>query len=334
MKKALRIILVIAVAGGIAWKLYDDHDKRQQTPTGVIQATGTIEVTKVDISSKVPGRIERLAVAESDPIQKGQVVVVLEQSDVQANLVQNRMIVARAETTAKDMEAGSRTQEIAEAKAAVDKAESDLDRARKDWQRFRQLNEKGIVPAMELDRSKNIMDSADSQLKRAKQQLSLLKEGVRPLQIKAAKEEAQRARAAVTLVKTQVDDRTIRAPLDGTVLSKYLEEGEAVSAGAPILTAADLSRPWIRVYVPENEVGKIKLGHQARVYVDSAPGKPFPGKVIQINDEAEFTPKNIQTKKERVNLVFGIKIALENPDGFLKPGMPADAEIVVAAGDK
>lgn len=329
MKKAVKLIIILAVLGGISWKLYYDHAARQNEPKNVIRATGTIEVTKVEISSKVPGRIEKLAVAESDMVKKGQVMVVLDQADIQADLLQSEVVVAKADTSASDLEAGSRSQEIAEAGSAVDKAESDMEKAQKDWRRYQQLYERGIVPASELDRTKNILDASESQLKRAREQLGLLREGARPLQIKVAREEAKRARAAVKAVRTRVADRTIRAPLDGTVLSKYVEEGEIVAAGVPILTAADLGRPWIRVYVPEDEVGRVKLGQSARIYVDSAPGKAFSGKVTQINDEAEFTPKNIQTRRERVNLVFGVKIALENPAGFLKPGMPADAEIVV-----
>lgn len=329
MKKALRLVILIVIAGGIGWKLYDDHQKRQQVPTGVIQATGTIEVTKVDISSKVSGRVEHLRVNESDLVKRGQVLVILDQADIRADLVQNEVIVAKADTAAKDLAAGAREQEIADARAALDKARSDRERAVKDLQRYTQLYERGALPAIDLDRAKNAVDAAESQQKRATVQLSLLQEGVRPLQIKVAQEEAQRARAAVKMVKTRVEDRTIRAPLDGTILSKFVEEGETVGAGSPLLTAADLGHPWIRVYVPEEEIGRVKLGQNARVYVDSMPGRAFPGKVVQINDEAEFTPKNIQTRKERVNLVFGVKIALENPEGTLKPGMPADAEIVV-----
>lgn len=329
MKISLRLIIIIAVLGGIGWKLYHDHQRRQQAPIGVIQATGTIEVTKVDISSKVPGRVEHLTVNESDQVRKGQIIVLLDQAEVRADLAQNEVIVAKADTAAKDLAAGARKQELADAGAALDKARSDRERAAKDLQRYEQLYERGVLPAIELDRAKNTVDAAESQLKRAGEQLSLLREGTRPLQIKVAQEEAQRARAAVKAVKTRIEDRAIQAPLDGTILTKYVEEGETVAAGSPLLTAADLGHPWIRVYVPEEEIGRVKLGQDARVYVDSAPGKAFPGKVVQINDEAEFTPKNIQTRKERVNLVFGVKIALENPEGTLKPGMPADAEIVV-----
>jgi HlyD family secretion protein len=119
----------------------------------------------------------------------------------------------------------------------------------------------------------------------------------------------------------------IRAPLSGLVLHKHLEAGEMASPGVPIVTLVDPEDVWLRAFVPETEVGRLRIGQPASITVDAYPERRFKGVVSEIASEAEFTPRNVQTRKERVNLVFRIKIAAKNPDGVLKPGLPADAEI-------
>jgi membrane fusion protein YbhG len=129
------------------------------------------------------------------------------------------------------------------------------------------------------------------------------------------------------MAKSRLKEAVVLAPINGVVLRKNLEVGETANPGASILTLMNPSEVWVRAYVAEEEVGRIKVGESARVSVDAYPGRSFAGHVSEISSEAEFTPRNVQTKKERVNLVFRIKILLDNPQGILKPGMPADAHI-------
>ena len=136
-------------------------------------------------------------------------------------------------------------------------------------------------------------------------------------------------KAAVENAKVQLIYCSIYSPINGTVLDTNLEVGEMAFPGTSILTLADLTRPWMYVYVNEVKLGHVKLGQKAMISVDSFPDKKFSGKVIAISNKAEFTPKTIQTKEERVKLVFAVKIAIDNPDMSLKPGMPADAEIMI-----
>jgi len=124
-----------------------------------------------------------------------------------------------------------------------------------------------------------------------------------------------------------ISAETVVSPIDGLVLRKNLEVGETANPGVSILTLMNPREVWVRAYVPEEEIGRIKVGDTARVGVDAYPGRAFSGRVSEISSEAEFTPKNVQTRKERVHLVFRIKVMLDNPEGILKPGMPADAEI-------
>jgi HlyD family secretion protein len=135
------------------------------------------------------------------------------------------------------------------------------------------------------------------------------------------------AAANVRRLESQVAELKVFAPLAATVLTKAVEAGEVVAAGKPLVLLGDLDHPWIKIYVPETQLGKVKLGAPARVLVDSFPNQPFQGTVTWISDQAEFTPKNVQTAEERVNLVYAVKITIQNAERRLKAGMPADAEL-------
>jgi HlyD family secretion protein len=140
----------------------------------------------------------------------------------------------------------------------------------------------------------------------------------------------KQARAALHLAEERLADTTIYAPIAGVILTKNLEAGEIVSAGTPVYTIGDLAHPWVTVYVKEDKLGLVKLQQTARVAVDSYPDKTYSGTVTSIASEAEFSPKNVQTKEERVNLVFAVEVSVENPNGELKPGMPADVTILLS----
>ncbi|MCX7919351.1 MAG: efflux RND transporter periplasmic adaptor subunit [bacterium] len=269
---------------------------------------------------------------------------------------QARANVAAAKSNWENMVAGPRPQEIDAAKAALSQAEANLAQASKDWERMQSLFADGAISAQQRDAAKTAFESAVSYRDAAKAQLDLLLAGYRPQQVETAKQQyeyaqkqldlllagsrpeaiaaararVKQAQATLEQVQVQYENTVIRSPLKGFVIVVNKEVGELVNVGSPIVTIADLDNVWLRIYVPESDIGKIKLGQDAIISVDSFPNKKFPGKVSEIANQAEFTPKNIQTKKERVNLVFGVKIRLLNPDYLLKPGMPADAEIIIA----
>ena len=162
--------------------------------------------------------------------------------------------------------------------------------------------------------------------------MQLLKAGPRPHAVAAAQAQVTQSEAAITLAHARLAEATITAPIDGVVLRKNLENGETANPGVSIVTLLDLKELWLRAYVPETDIGRVRVGQPATITVDAYPGRGFPGAITEISSEAEFTPKNVQTKKERVNLVFRLKIVAKNPDGVLKPGMPADAVLHGAGG--
>lgn len=205
--------------------------------------------------------------------------------------------------------AGSRPEQVEAARAEVRQARDRL-----------RLLEAGPRP--------NQVEAAQAEAEAARDRLALLEAGPRPDQVDAARAQVAEAEAALIQARARLADTRIEAPMDGVVLRRNLEPGATATPGTPMLTLVDLQSLWLRAYIPEAELGRVRLGQRARITVDAFPREPFEGRVSEIGSEAEFTPRNVQTQKERVNLVFRVKIAVVNPDGRLKPGMPADAVIV------
>ncbi|MCR4413903.1 MAG: efflux RND transporter periplasmic adaptor subunit [Thermoguttaceae bacterium] len=252
-------------------------------------------------------------------------------------------------------EKGSRPQEIRVAESAVQSALTEKIRLEAELARAEKLYQSHIISQETYDRQKAAFDVAAAQLVEAQQRLELAREGPRAeekdqarrayLQAKAqfdlavagprretiaqAAAKVAQAKAALELAETRLSYATIVAPFAGVVLSKNVEPGEYVAPGTPVVTLGDLSRPWLRAYIDAEDLERVKYGQEARVTTDGRPGKVYQGRVGFIASEAEFTPKNVQTEKERTKLVYRIKIYVENPELELKRGMPADAEIVV-----
>jgi HlyD family secretion protein len=260
-------------------------------------------------------------------VTTGQLLVRLDDSEQAADLRRQEAAVRTAQSTLNDLLAGARRQELEDAQAALQSATATREWTERDYRRAEALSRQALIAAQEVDRARQAFEVAVAQEKSARQKLLLLEAGSRPDQIEAARGQLAQARDALTMARVRLREMTIFSPVDGVVLRKNLEVGEMASPGVPILTLMKPSEIWVRAYVPEEEIGRIKVGDPARIAVDAFPARRFPGRIIEIASEAEFTPRNVQTRKERVNLVFRIKIAVDNPEGILKPGMPADADI-------
>ena len=262
---------------------------------------------------------------------------------------------ARADAQLSDLLAGSRQQEIEQARANLRTAQATREWTERDLRRAQELYGKELVAAQEVDRARQAFEvaaasevsarerldlvalgprehevaAARADLRATRERVQLLKAGPRPDAVEAARAQVAQAEAAITLARARLAEATIAAPIDGVVLRKNLEAGETANPGVPIVTLLDTRDLWLRAYVPETEIGRVRVGQSATITVDAYPGRGFSGVISEISSEAEFTPKNVQTKKERVNLVFRVKIAAKNTDGVLKPGMPADAVLHV-----
>lgn len=268
-----------------------------------------------------------------------------------------RAEAAMAQTQARlaELEAGSRTQDINAARAAVEAATAEQVRAETDYLRLKRLFAQNVVPQRDLDAAEAAYRKTSALVAEARERLRLVEEGPRREQIasaRAATEEAgawrdqvlhgprletieqaraelTRAQEALGLAETRLGYAELRSPVSGVVLSEHVEAGEYVSPGAPVVTVGDLDMVWLRGYLDETDLGRVRIGQRVVVKTDGRPGKAYEGVLAFIASEAEFTPKSVQTDKERVKLVYRVKIDIPNPDGELKPGMPADAYIRV-----
>lgn len=319
--KIIVLIVILAIAlGATGYKLYH----RQAAG---ITATGTIEVTRADITSKVSGYITKMQLKEGDAVQAGQVVLQIARPDLTAQLLRDEAALTKAQIQLRDLEKGARSQELSQASAAVGSAQSVFEKAEADLTRYQTLYEQGAVATQQLDNARSSYEVAYQSLVSAKANLALVSEGNRPDTIEAQRVEVERNKAIVDTSHTQINDTVIRSPLDGLVLTKNFEDGEYVNAGTAIATIGNMKDCWVKIYVSSTQLGQIKVGQQTDVMIDSFPDKVFRGTIKEISQNAEFTPRQSITQRERANLVFAVKVQIDNAEDMLKPGMPADVVI-------
>ena len=292
---------------------------------GDITASGVIECTEINIATKVPGILREVLPREGDLLDSGQVVAVIDHSDLdwQKSQAEAQLRIARANLQLALN--GPQREDIAQAEAAEQQASLALEAARLDLERVSQLAATGTAPQKQLDDARTRARSAEAAQAMARATLAKLRAGTRSEQIAAARAQVEQAEAALSAVSQRIADCVVRSPRKGYVTQRIAEPGEMVPSGGTIVTLSELDPVWLKVYLTEVELAKVRLGGTAEVTLDGEPDHPRSGTVSWISPKAEFTPKNVQTKEDRVKLVFAVKISLQNPDGFFKPGLPADA---------
>lgn len=301
--------------------------QRKPQESGTLKVSGAIEVTSVALSFKIGGRMTERLVDEGQIVTAGQLIARLEDDELKQERNSRAADERASKAVVADLEAGSRREEIAQGEAALARIKADTERLSKDAMRAEALFKREVIPQKELDAARAGRDASAAALREAEQRLKLLKSGPRPDAVRQAQARAEGAAAGKALAETRLSQSVLTSPLTGLVLTKNAEPGEMLAPGTPVVTVGKMDQVWLRAYIPEAELGRVKVGQTARVTTDSWPGRNFEGKISFISPEAEFTPKNVQTAKERVKLVYRIKITLDNPKVELKPGMPADAVI-------
>ena len=387
MKKRLIPILVAVAVLAIAGILWSKRNGRDDAH---IRLSGNMELTQVDISFKVAGKLIERTVDEGDTVKKGQLIarvdqvqamrqkqaqqagvqsaemqlsqsvtsVAWEKNTLEADIEMHKAEIRQAQATLEQLLNGSRPEEIKQAQAAVADARTQAEQARLDWDRAQILYKNDDISTAQRDQYEARFNSTAALLRQAEERFALVKEGPRQEEIAAARAslaraqaalkvseanalevkrreedlgsrraEMQRARAQLGVVESQLDDTSVFSPIDGVVLVKSAEIGEVLAAGTTVVTIGDLDHPWLRGYVKETDLGRVKLGQKVKLTTDTFPGKVYWGRVSFIASEAEFTPKQIQTTEERVKLVYRIKIDVDNSSHELKSNMPVDAEI-------
>ena len=329
-KRWLIIPVLLAAAGAVActWFLL-----RPQPDANLLRVSGNVEVTDIEVSFRIPGWVEARPVSEGETIKAGQLIARLESTELVQEVALREAEAQAYAAELAALEAGSRPQEIAVARAAVRHAQAELERLAAEYQRQRDLLARHVASQQTFQKAKAEHEVAKSQVEEAQERLKLAEEGPREEDITRARARLDQVRQSLAIAKTRLAYATLSSPISGTVLSENVEAGEYVVPGVPVITVGDLVNTWLRAYVNETDLGRVKLGQRVCVSTDTYPGKAYPGELSFIASAAEFTPKNVQTAEERVKLVYRVKINIPNPDLELKPGMPADADIWLGEGE-
>lgn len=352
IKKLLAVVVILSAAAG-SYLIFSKMVIKPVLPDGLIQANGRIEGETHVVSTKFAGRITNVQALEGDSVKAAQILAELDDSQIREKVNQASFALdsANARLKAAETAYGLMKKQVpieierakagqAHSQALLSKASSAETQYAKDAARFRRLAEEGSVGRQKSEQMDLAFESARSDLESAKsglvQSQKLLEEAhLGQLQLKAKEDELKavaaqvdQTRAALSEVNSILADLTVRAPVDGVITTKIINPGEVVAPGSPLFSMVNLDQLFLKVYVPEKEIGKLRLNLNARIYIDAMPDTPFEGAVTYIASKAEFTPKEVQTPDERVKLVYAVKISLSgNPEHRLTPGLPADAVI-------
>ena len=325
MKKLVIPLVLLLVLGGAFLFLKEQRvleDKKQ------LRASGTIEVTEVQVTPQIGGRILSLDLQEGGSVKQGDLVVRLTLDGLDAKKEYAFAQLEQSEARLRELKAGTREEEIREYRENVRALTVKQDQAVLEARRYAKLLVEDIVSRQEAERYEESARVARNQLQGAKEHLRLLEKGTRPEVIQQQVQAVKSARAALQMAETDLSHKDVRAPISGLVLSKNYEVGEVVAAGAPIATLGDMHDCWVKLYLPSTQIGLIRVGGAAQIRVDSYSDRVFTGSVREISGQAEYNPRLSLTQEERANQIFWVKVALSNDEGIMKPGMPADVIFV------
>jgi multidrug resistance efflux pump len=363
-KRVVIIVLVIAavvvaVAFSAGWFRRDSS----------LQGSGTVEARDIRVGSKVGGRIEKILVREGDTVQAGQVLITFDDKELQAALEQSRAAaekakrgyrpeeIAEARAAVEEAKAefeqrknGYRREDIAAAQADLDRTKADEVRAQLDFERYDALAKKDLVSKQQRDTAEAAWRIAAAQRQNAQHKLDELQHGYRPEEIASAearyhqalatyekfargnrREDVDLAKASYSFDEARFREREVVAPSAATVEVLDVRPGDLIAPNTPVATLLERDQIYVRIYIPETEIGHVQLGQKAEVRVDSFPKTVFEGTVEQINQQAEFLPRNVQTREERVHQVFGVKVRIDDPSNRIRAGMAADVKLKSAA---
>jgi len=300
--------------------------------------SGTIEADEYRIVSQVTGQLVQVLAEEGDVVNPDQLVAKVDSREASLLLEQSEAFLDSLQAQLSDLKAGSRTEQLRQAEANLKgaeaqqrEAEQNLSLHKENLASIQELYNASGATQQQLDQAQTLVDTAKSRLDGAKAshegalaQLKLLQEGATSNAIKAFEASIRQAEGARDLARLRLERTSLKAIRGGTVISINAQPGELVNTGTALLTMADLSNLWVKIYLPEDQLNLATLGKKVKVRVDTYPDKEFTGEIIHIASRAEFTPRNVQTREERTNLVFAVKVKLLEGSGELKPGMPAD----------
>ncbi len=326
-KKHIILIALLIGVGlilGVAFYL-----KKPAVPPGTVFVSGNIEAIEVDLSFRIAGQINHLPIMEGDRVSRDQEIARLDTDTMEALRGASQSEISTARAVLDELEAGYREEDIKSARALAKAAESRLANARDEYDRHLGLFKGGAISASVHDSKEMAFKVATEEFNNAIQRLTELERGPREEQIRAARSRLERAKWELKRIELDIRHSSLQSPINGVVLVKANELGEVILPGATVATVAEIDEVWLKGYVGEQDLGKIKLGQKARITIDTYPDRYYEGVVTYISSRAEFTPKNVQTREERIKQVYRVKITIPNPGQDLKIGMPAEGYIIV-----
>ena len=315
---ALRPYRSIAFSAFIAFGLLACSGDESDT----IEAVGTVEIREHDVAPMTAARVVRLLVDEGAAVDAGDTVAVLSMSTLAADIEQARARLGTTQAALREAEAGPRAAEIERAEADVRAAEAEADRAAKDLIRIRALTESGALAEQQLDAARTLATTTANRRDALRETLRLLRQGTRPERIAGARAEVATAQAALAAAQATRSDLVLLAPVTGVVIGRHAEAGEVVPPGTPVMTIGESARPWVRVYVSPGNAARLTVGGRAVATLDDVPDREFPGRIVSVATKAEFTPRVALTENERADLLFAVRVELDDSTGTLKPGLP------------
>jgi len=313
-------LVVLLAAGAFIWQ----WQRQQAAPSDRIMLSGTIEARQIRPGFLVQGRITVLHVDEGMAVTKDQLLAELDNVDYRLALQQLTSKRDAVAAVLAALEAGSRPEEIRAAEAALDETEARLVFSNTELFRLQGLVQKNLASKEQLDRTRMEQEVARAARNKARQNLDLLRAGPRQEDMDRARAELAAATAAMGTARQRLQHTRLEAPADGIVSARLAEVGSVVTAGVPVFEIDHLRSPWVRAYLNERDLPRVKLGQQVTIRADGLPGQSLEGRLGFISPRAEFTPKTVETRALRVDLVYRIKVDVDNTEGQLKLGMPVD----------
>lgn len=321
-RRVVPLLVVLGVGGFLVYRFVLSPPP---APEGDLAASGTVEATDAQLGFQIAGRLVVVAPREGERVAAGAELARLDDAELLARRDQALAQVAAARALVAELQAGSRPEEVAQARAGVAAAGERVGDAERDVERATLLYGGKAVSREALDKATFGLELARRQREQASEQLRLIEAGPRQERIDAARAQLAQAEAVVATLDVALANTRLLAPFAGLVTVRHREPGEIVAPGTPVVTLLDPADRWVRIYVPENRLGKVAIGEPATIRADTFPDKRYAGEVAFIASEAEFTPKNVQTTEERVRLVYAVKVRVVDDAALeLKPGLPAD----------
>jgi HlyD family secretion protein len=329
MKKKLMPKLLLSIGGvlllAVGWFFYQNWPSRKQDP---LELPGNVDIRQVNLGFRVSGRIAEMHREEGDDVHAGDVIAVLDQGPYQDQVDLAKAQLAQQLANLTKEQHGNRAEEIAQSRAQVELAKANLANAEANFKRQMDLARTSVISKQDYDNATMTRDVDKAQLASAQANFDLVNAGWRVEDIEAARAQVDTARANLQSAQRNLSDCQLVAPADGYIITRALEPGAIVAAGTTAYSMCLYSPVWIRTYIDERDLGRIYPGMKALVYTDTNPNKPYQGQIGFISPIAEFTPKTVETRELRTDLVFRLRVIVQSPDRYLRQGMPVTVKLL------